>query len=51
VFTLGSALARLAWDAGSLIGFRVLQGLGGGMITPVAMTIVVRAATPNGWAG
>ncbi|GAA4623812.1 MFS transporter [Actinoallomurus vinaceus] len=47
VFTLGSALAGLAWDTGSLIGFRALQGLGGGMITPVAMTIVIRAASPE----
>ncbi|GAB3972598.1 MFS transporter [Actinoallomurus acanthiterrae] len=47
VFTLGSALAALAWDTGSLIGFRALQGLGGGMITPVAMTIIIRAAAPE----
>jgi EmrB/QacA subfamily drug resistance transporter len=46
LFTLGSALAGLAWDTGSLIGFRALQGLGGGMITPVAMTIIIRAADP-----
>ncbi|GAA0338405.1 DHA2 family efflux MFS transporter permease subunit [Actinoallomurus spadix] len=47
MFTLGSALAGLAWDTGSLIGFRALQGLGGGMITPLAMTIVIRAADPE----
>ncbi|MCO6003373.1 DHA2 family efflux MFS transporter permease subunit [Actinoallomurus purpureus] len=46
LFTLGSALAGLAWDTGSLIGFRALQGLGGGMITPLAMTIIIRAADP-----
>ncbi|MEV5703519.1 DHA2 family efflux MFS transporter permease subunit [Actinoallomurus sp. NPDC052274] len=46
VFTIGSALAGLAWDTGSLIGFRALQGLGGGMITPLAMTIIIRAADP-----
>src|ERR1700744_4190582 len=30
LFTLGSALSGLSWNAGSLILFRVLQGLGGG---------------------
>jgi EmrB/QacA subfamily drug resistance transporter len=47
MFMLGSALAGLAWDTGSLIGFRALQGLGGGMITPVGMTIIIRAADPD----
>ncbi|MCK2240612.1 MULTISPECIES: DHA2 family efflux MFS transporter permease subunit [unclassified Crossiella] len=47
VFLLGSVLAGAAWDIGSLIGFRVLQGLGGGMIMPVSMTILVRAAAPG----
>ncbi|WP_246113755.1 DHA2 family efflux MFS transporter permease subunit [Streptomyces montanus] len=44
LFTLGSGLTGLAWNAGSLIAFRVLQGFGGGMIMPVAMTVVLRAA-------
>lgn len=47
LFVLGSALAGTAWDAASLIGFRVLQGLGGGMIMPLGMTILTRAAGPN----
>lgn len=47
LFTLGSALTGLAWNAGSLITFRVLQGLGGGMIMPVAMTVVLRTAPPE----
>ncbi|MBB4677156.1 DHA2 family efflux MFS transporter permease subunit [Crossiella cryophila] len=47
VFLLGSVLAGAAWDIGSLIGFRVLQGLGGGMIMPVSMTILARAAAPG----
>ena len=39
MFLLGSALSGAAWSAGSLIVFRVLQGLGGGMIMPAGMTI------------
>ncbi|GAA1372585.1 DHA2 family efflux MFS transporter permease subunit [Streptomyces beijiangensis] len=46
LFVLGSALTGLAWSSGSLIAFRVLQGLGGGMIMPIGMTIVLRAADP-----
>ena len=44
VFTLGSALCGLAWDAPSLIFFRVLQGIGGGMIMPVGQMIIVKTA-------
>jgi EmrB/QacA subfamily drug resistance transporter len=44
VFVLGSALSGAAWSAGSLIAFRVLQGLGGGLVMPVGMTILARAA-------
>jgi EmrB/QacA subfamily drug resistance transporter len=44
VFTLGSALCGLAWSAGSLIAFRVLQGVGGGMIMPVGQMILIRTA-------
>jgi EmrB/QacA subfamily drug resistance transporter len=46
LFTAGSVLTGLAWDVTSLIGFRVLQGLGGGLVMPVAMTLAVRAAPP-----
>ena len=47
LFVLGSLLAGLAWSAGSLIAFRVLQGLGGGLLMPVGMTILTRAAGPQ----
>ena len=40
VFVSGSALCGLAWDSASLIVFRVLQGLGGGPITPMAMVLL-----------
>jgi EmrB/QacA subfamily drug resistance transporter len=47
LFVIGSALSGLAWSAQSLIGFRVLQGLGGGMIMPAGMTILTQAAGPK----
>src|SRR5262249_52696634 len=46
LFTVGSLLCGVAWSAGSLIAFRVLQGLGGGMIVPLIQTILARAAGP-----
>ncbi|WP_233509726.1 DHA2 family efflux MFS transporter permease subunit [Actinomadura craniellae] len=47
LFVIGSALAGAAWSAESLIVFRVLQGLGGGMIMPAGMTILTQAAGPQ----
>jgi EmrB/QacA subfamily drug resistance transporter len=46
LFTIGSTLCGLAWSAGSLIGFRVVQGVGGGMIVPLMQTILAQAAGP-----
>ncbi|MGH3630444.1 MAG: DHA2 family efflux MFS transporter permease subunit, partial [Sciscionella sp.] len=46
LFVAGSVTTGLAWNVASLIGFRVLQGLGGGLIMPVAMTLALRAAPP-----
>jgi EmrB/QacA subfamily drug resistance transporter len=47
VFTLGSLLAGLSWSIGALIAFRVVQGLGGGMIMPLGQTILAQAAGPK----
>jgi EmrB/QacA subfamily drug resistance transporter len=47
IFCVGSALCATAWSAGSLIAFRVLQGLGGGMIVPLTMMILAKAAGPD----
>ncbi|SNT39943.1 DHA2 family efflux MFS transporter permease subunit [Rhodococcoides kyotonense] len=44
VFLAGSLLCGLAWSAESLIGFRVVQGLGGGMIIPIVQTVLARTA-------
>jgi EmrB/QacA subfamily drug resistance transporter len=47
MFLLGSVLAGSAWSIGSLVGFRVLQGLGAGMILPVGQTILAQKAGPQ----
>jgi EmrB/QacA subfamily drug resistance transporter len=47
LFTLGSLLCGLATSIGELIAFRVLQGLGGGMIMPLAQIIMADAAGPK----
>ncbi|MBB2204063.1 DHA2 family efflux MFS transporter permease subunit [Gluconacetobacter takamatsuzukensis] len=46
LFLGGSALSGAAWSMPTLILFRVLQGLGGGMIMPTGMTILSHAAGP-----
>ncbi len=47
LFIVGSSLCGLAWSANSLIAFRVLQGIGGGMLLPVGQSILARAAGPQ----
>lgn len=47
LFTAGSALCGQANSIGMLIAFRVLQGLGGGMLMPLGMTIMTKAAGPH----
>jgi EmrB/QacA subfamily drug resistance transporter len=46
LFLVGSALSGAAWSANSLIFFRVLQGIGGGMIMPAGITMLTQAAGP-----
>lgn len=47
LFTLGSILSGLAWSNGSLIAFRVVQGLAGGLVMPVGMTILMSVSRPE----
>jgi DHA2 family multidrug resistance protein len=46
-FTLGSALCAGAWNVPSLVLFRLLQGLGGGMLMPIGMTIIFKVVPPE----
>jgi len=41
VFTVGSLLSGLAWSAAALIVTRALQGLGGALLAPAALSIIV----------
>src|SRR5438270_6705267 len=47
VFTAGSALCGLASSTNALIVFRVLQGVGGGMIMPIGQLMMADAAGPK----
>src|SRR5262249_11622214 len=47
LFLAGSVLAGASWSIGSLIAFRVVQGLGAGMILPVGQTVLAQAAGPQ----
>jgi EmrB/QacA subfamily drug resistance transporter len=47
LFTAGSVLCAAASSIDMLIAFRVAQGLGGGMLMPLGMTIMTRAAGPK----
>jgi EmrB/QacA subfamily drug resistance transporter len=45
VFTLGSLLCSLAPGLGWLVGFRMVQAIGGSMLNPVAVSIITNTFT------
>ncbi|MFJ6572307.1 DHA2 family efflux MFS transporter permease subunit [Streptomyces sp. NPDC091292] len=47
LFLAGSLAAGLAWNIGSLIAFRVVQGLGAGLLDPLVLILLARAAGPR----
>lgn len=47
LFVVGSALCATAWNIQSLVVFRVLQGLGGGMLLPAGQAMITKAAGPQ----
>ncbi|GEO24716.1 MFS transporter [Alicyclobacillus acidoterrestris] len=42
VFTIASALCGMSWNLSSIIFFRILQAAGGGLLQPLAQTIIYR---------
>ncbi|MGA7721984.1 MAG: DHA2 family efflux MFS transporter permease subunit [Ignavibacteriaceae bacterium] len=47
LFTVGSLLCSLSWNETALIMFRVVQGMGAGLLMPVGMAIVIREFPPE----
>jgi EmrB/QacA subfamily drug resistance transporter len=47
VFTAASALCGIAGDLSELVVFRVLQGVGGGMLTPIGLAMLYRTFPPS----
>lgn len=47
VFAVASLGAGLAWDAGSLVAFRALQGVGAALLSPAALSIVTVTFAPG----
>ncbi len=47
LFTLSSLLCAMAWSLPSLIAFRVIQGVGGGLLMPVGQMMLAQAAGPK----
>jgi MFS transporter, DHA2 family, multidrug resistance protein len=47
LFTLSSILCGMAWNLQSLLLFRILQGLGGGGMVPVAQSILADSFPPE----
>ncbi|MEV0820784.1 MFS transporter [Nonomuraea rubra] len=44
LFVAGSALCAAAWSLWSLVAFRVVQGVGGGLLQPVGQMMLAQAA-------
>lgn len=47
IFTVASGLCGAAQSLGELIGFRVLQGVGGGLLAPVGTALLFRVFPPT----
>src|SRR6202030_3597431 len=47
LFTASSVLCGIAWNLQTLLLFRIMQGLGGGGMVPVATSILVDAFPPT----
>ena len=46
IFTIGSLLCALSWSVGVLIAFRVVQGVGAGILAPLALATTAMVFPP-----
>lgn len=46
-FVLGSLLCGFAWNLPTLVFFRLIQGIGGGILLPLVMTLLYQAFPPE----
>lgn len=44
LFLVGSVCSMLSWNIGSMIGFRIIQGVGAGLLMPVLQTELVQVS-------
>lgn len=47
LFTIASTLCGIAWDLTSMVVFRIIQGIGGGVLIPVAQAILRETFPPR----
>jgi DHA2 family multidrug resistance protein len=47
IFTVSSFLCGSAWSLGSLVFFRIIQGLGGGALQPLGQSILLESFPPE----
>ncbi len=47
VFIIGSGLCALSWNDGSIIAFRILQGVGGALVTANSGAVIADLFPPN----
>jgi drug resistance transporter, EmrB/QacA subfamily len=47
LFTFGSLLCGISWNAASIIAFRIIQGIGGAALMPIGMIILMNSFDKN----
>ena len=47
IFTIGSGLCAFSWSLNSMIAFRIVQAVGGGLIMPAVQAMMVRMVPRN----
>jgi DHA2 family multidrug resistance protein len=47
IFTVSSYLCAISWNLHALVAFRIIQGIGGGILTPVGMSLFTAEFPPH----